>query len=325
MPAASTASLHAALETVALRRRRHHVIGVGRGAVADQLGERRRAARQRVIERFDDEHRGAFAHDKAVAPGVERARGAFRRFVEMRGQRARRGEAAETDTFDAAFRAAADRDIDLAGADHARAVADRLQAGGAGRDRRADRAAEAVADRHLPGGEVDQERRHGERRQLARPALVGGVHGLLHGGEAADPGADDGGGAIALGIAARSPARLRDGLVGGRQRELDEAVHPLVVFVVDDALEIETTFGILVDGRHHPGNLCGDVVDEIVRQSPYPGSAGEKPLPDHARPAPKRRNDAASGDDNPPHSAPAECGWSPPARWMRPEVDDCRP
>ena len=134
-----------------------------------------------------------------------------------------------------------------------------------------------------------------------------------------------GGGAIALGIACRAPSRLRDGLVRGSQRELDEAVHPLVVFVADDAVGIEAAFGILVDRRHDAGNLRGDVMDEIVRQPPNAGSAGEEPLPDHARATTEWRNDAAAGDDNPSHYAPAARWWITARTANAAGMDDDRP
>ena len=197
---------HAALQAFAIGRRRRHAVGVRRGAIADDFGERRRAARQRMIQRLDYQNGGALAHDEAVALRIERPRGALRFVVEMRRQRARRRETGQADALDAAFRAAADGDIGFAAADQAGAIAERLQTGGAGGDRCADRPAKTVMDRNLPGCEIDQERRHGERRQLARAALVDDVHRLLHGGEAANAGGEEGGGAVALGVGRRRPA-----------------------------------------------------------------------------------------------------------------------
>src|SRR5664280_2679019 len=111
------------------------MVCVGCRAVADQLGKWCGAARKRMIESFDYKHGGTLAHNKAIAINVKWARGALRRFIVMGGKRTCRCKAGKTDTFDAALRATANCDIDLAGADHARTVTDRLQAGGARADR----------------------------------------------------------------------------------------------------------------------------------------------------------------------------------------------
>src|SRR5664280_2679021 len=141
--------------------------------------------------------------------------------------------------------------------------------------------------------------------KLAGPALIDGVHCLFHRGEAADAGADDCGGAVALGVADGNPRRLSDCLVCGGYGELDKAIHSHLVLETDDALRIEAAFGILRRSRHDARNLCGYVADEIVSQPAYAGSPGEKPSPDQARATTKRGNDAGTGDNNASHFAPA--------------------
>ena len=54
------------------RRRERDVRRVGGRAVADDLGERLRAASLGVLERLEDEHAGTLADDEAVARLVER-------------------------------------------------------------------------------------------------------------------------------------------------------------------------------------------------------------------------------------------------------------
>ena len=76
-------SLDYALQAFAIGRRRCHAVGVRGRAIADDFGERRRAARQRMIQRLDHQNGGALAHDEAVALRVERPRGARRFVVEM--------------------------------------------------------------------------------------------------------------------------------------------------------------------------------------------------------------------------------------------------
>ena len=55
-----------------------HVVGVGRGAVAEQLRVRDGAARLRDVGRFEHEQRRALAHDEAVAPRVKGSGGVTR-------------------------------------------------------------------------------------------------------------------------------------------------------------------------------------------------------------------------------------------------------
>ena len=70
------------------------MVGVGGGAVADELGADVGAARHRVLPLLEDEHAAALGHDEAVAARVERARGALR-VVVARRQRARGAEAGD--------------------------------------------------------------------------------------------------------------------------------------------------------------------------------------------------------------------------------------
>ena len=144
------------------------------------------------------------------------------------------------------------------------AIADGLQAGGARSDWRADRAAEPVSDRNLSGSEVNQEGRHRERRELTRTALIDGVHRLLHRGEAADAGGDDSRGAVAFAFGRGSPGGLSDRFIGGRHRELDEAVHTHLILRIDGAIGIEPALGVFSHRRHDAGDLGRDIRDEIV-------------------------------------------------------------
>ena len=75
-PAFSSARRAARTAPMPARRRQRDVRRVGGRAVADQLGQDRRAARLGVLELLEDDDAGALADDEPVAPGVERARGA---------------------------------------------------------------------------------------------------------------------------------------------------------------------------------------------------------------------------------------------------------
>src|SRR5690606_13653859 len=67
--------LHGDDRPLAVLRRGGDVEGIRRGTVAEHLGVDACAARLRVLLAFEDEDRGAFSGDEAIAVAVERARG----------------------------------------------------------------------------------------------------------------------------------------------------------------------------------------------------------------------------------------------------------
>src|SRR6185436_9106088 len=64
-------AFHGATRAVAVLGSRGDVVGVSRGAVAGDFGDRLGAAAQRMFQLFDDEDTGPFAHDEAVTVAVE--------------------------------------------------------------------------------------------------------------------------------------------------------------------------------------------------------------------------------------------------------------
>ena len=106
-------------------------IGVAAHAVADDLGQDRRAAGLGELVLLEDQDAGAFADDESVAVLVPRAAGALG-LVIARGQRAHGGESADAHRRDGGFGAAADHDIGVAALDHLEGIADAVRAGGAG-------------------------------------------------------------------------------------------------------------------------------------------------------------------------------------------------
>src|SRR5262245_48670492 len=161
-------------------------MSVRRRAVADELGEWFRAARQRVAQFLDDQNAGSPTHDETVPRGVEGPRGAIRCFVEPGGQGTGGGKTTETDDIHAGFGSAAQGDVGFIGADETRRITDRLDAGRTSRYWRAERTFEALADRDLTCCEIDQEGRYCERRQAADAAPVDRTHCFGNGGESAD-------------------------------------------------------------------------------------------------------------------------------------------
>ncbi len=241
--------IHRAPGAVAVLATGCHVERIGRRAVADQFGDRLRAARQGMIQFLEHHDAGAFAHDEAVAVAIERTRGALRIGDEVGGERASGGEAAEADAVDTGFGTPGDGDIRFAGANEACRIADRLHAGGAGCHGRAEAAFEAVADRDVASREIDQERGHGERRQPADALGIGGADRVGNCRKAADAGGDDRRRALAFSRILRQPAGLRDGFIGSHQRKQDEAIHLLLILARRRLVRIETAFRIIARCR----------------------------------------------------------------------------
>ena len=121
----------------------------------------RRAARQRVLGRLEDDDAGALAEEEAVAVAVERPRGLLGIVVALR-ERAHVREGREAHRQERRLRAAGDDDVDLAALDHAQAVEEAMTLERAGRDLGDDRAREAVLHRELAGGHRAREGRDGE-------------------------------------------------------------------------------------------------------------------------------------------------------------------
>ena len=91
-----------------------------------------RAAGFGVLELFEDHHAGPFAQHESVAIVVERPRG-LGRLVVAGAQGGEQVEAGDAEGMDHAVRAAGEHDVGIAAANDFGRFADRLAAGGAGR------------------------------------------------------------------------------------------------------------------------------------------------------------------------------------------------
>ena len=106
--------------------------GVGGRAVADDLAVDLGAAGLGVLQRFEDHHAGPFAQHEAVAVAVEGPRG-LGGLVVAGAQGGQQVEAGHAEGMDHGVRAAGEHHVGLAAADDLDRLADRLAAGGAGR------------------------------------------------------------------------------------------------------------------------------------------------------------------------------------------------
>ena len=225
--------------------RRGDVIGVAGHAVSRHLGVNLRAALLRVLIFLQHDAAGALAHHESVAilvPGTRRGAGPV---VEAGGQGAGSAESGDADLAHRGLRAAGQHHVGVAQPDQPRRIADRMHPGRAGRHHRMVRAFEAVFDRQMPGREIAERRRNEERRQPPRLAFVDKDGGLIDCLQAADAGADHhaGGAAIVLGF--RHPAGILDRLGARDHRQMDEAIHLLLVLDRDPLVDIQSA-GVLL-------------------------------------------------------------------------------
>ena len=163
---------------------------VGGVAVADDFAINVRAALFGVFQFLEHEDARAFAHDKAVAVLVERARGVLG-IVVARAHGAHGAKAADADGNDGGFRAAGEHDLRVAHFDGAPGFADGVVGGGAGGAGGEIRAAQIVIHREQARSHVADEHRNHERREPVRAAVEQDLVLFGGGGQAADAGADE--------------------------------------------------------------------------------------------------------------------------------------
>ncbi len=111
----------------------------------------------------------------------------------------------------------------------------------------------------------------------AHAALIGDADRIDDGGKSPDTRCDDGRGALARTRIFRLPSGLRDGFVRCHHGELDEAIHLLLIFFWDRAIDIEAEFGIIRDVRHDAAGFHRQVGGDIVREGADAGLPRNQP------------------------------------------------
>ena len=154
-----------------------HVSRVRRIAVADQLGENLGAAREGALTLLEDQHTRTFAEQAAVAVRIERPIGTARLFDGR--QHAEVVPHAVVQRVEERVGAAADRRVDVAVADHAEAVADRVGRRRARRHHHLIGAGESKLERHTRRQRVVHDHRHGARAHALRAELCIPQHRLV--------------------------------------------------------------------------------------------------------------------------------------------------
>ncbi len=211
---------------------------------------------------------GAFADDEAVAILVEGPAGA-RRIVVSRRERAHGREAADTKWRDGRLGPAGDHHVGVAALDDLGRLADGVRGRGARRAGGQIRPTGAEPDRHLPGREIDDGRGNEEGRDAARPPFEQLAVFALDGAEPADARRDVHADVVGVGGGNRKPS-VADGEVRRGDRELNEDVHLLDVFLFEELQRVER-LDLARDAR---GKLRGV---EVRNRSNAALAAGESP------------------------------------------------
>ena len=175
-----------------------------------------------MLQRFQHQHRTAFARHETAAAHVER-HGRRLRILGMR-QSAKVREARDADGVHRFLGAAGKRQVAIAVADGAHGRADVVRAGGARGGHVDALAAHAVANGDVAGGHVADHRGDEQRVHALRTLLVKRVEAPLQLVDAADARAEHHRGARGV-LVVHVDARLRHGLVGGDERVLHEALE----------------------------------------------------------------------------------------------------
>ena len=225
-----------------------HVVGVGGHTVADDFRQDGSAAAAGMLEFFENQDAGAFAHDEAVAilvPGTAGASGV----VVARGKCAHGGESANAHGSDGGLGASGNHHVGIAMLDDAERIADGVGAGCASRGRRFIRALGPESHGNVPGGEVDDGGGNKKRRDLARSAFEERRVFALDHVESADARADMHADVFGV-FGGDLELRHLHCFIGSRDGEVDEAAHLLHFFFLDETEGVEVA--------DLGGNLAGE-------------------------------------------------------------------
>src|SRR5581483_529837 len=199
---------------------------------------------------------------------IPRARGVLRVVVTLR-ESAHGREAADTHGRDGRFRSAADHRLGGAALDELERVADGVRAGGTGRGGGRIWPARAETNGHLPGREVDNDRRDEKRRDAVRAFFQQDLVLALDDLEPADAAADVDAHAVTP-FGRDGQARVGHGEVRSRDSELDEAGGLADVLLFHVPLRVEI-FHFTGEARGKAGGI--EELDVVDAAAPLADSA----------------------------------------------------
>ncbi len=267
----------------ALSVRVDHVLGVGRHAVADDLGEDLGAARLGVLQGFQHEDAGAFAQNRSVALLGEREAALRRKHVQCL-------PGFHGAVVDDGFRRAGDSDVDHIVADVVAGDADSVRCGRAGAAGGEGRTLDAELNANVGArrGADDAQECEGVRRALSLNEQC--AIGILEGDEAASARADDACRTIGVGEG-NLEARLLHRLVGGGRREPGIAVR-----VHDELVALEVAQALLwIEILDLGSDEDLQIFERKTSELGHPALRGLHRGPEIGYVEADRRNDAHSG------------------------------
>jgi len=170
---------------------------------------------------------------------------------------------------------------------------------------------EAMADRHLAGGEVDQPAGNEEGADASRPTLEERDGSIVDTADTADARADqDARGALVV-IGLGMPAGIVEGLGRGGHRIDDEVVDLPLFLRLHPGVGIELPVGGGT-ARHAAGDLAGQIIDRKVDDLHAATLSLEQMTPTHLDAAAEGRDHSEACDNNASHGtlqrSPAQCG-----------------
>ena len=228
-----------------------HVMGVGRRAVAHQLGVRDRAPRRGRLGGLEDQERRALAHDEAVPAHVERPRRRARRVVVAGRQGPDDVERPEGEWAERDLDAAGDRRVDPSLAQVPERLAERDGTRRARVGRRQDRPADVERDAEVGRGGPAEHGQRQVRGHLADALLEVALVLRLGVGDAAERRAQ----------VDPDPLRVRPATLAGRQPRVVQGEPP------GDQAELAEPVELAGDLGRHPGQR-----DRSRRPAPRPAT-----------------------------------------------------
>src|SRR5260221_6316948 len=159
---------------------------------------------------------------------------------------------------------------------------------------------QAVLDRHITRGKIDQAPGNEERRYLARAALLEKQRRIGNAGEAAAPGADHRAGGAAILFGGRMPIGVIERLARRAHREDDEVVDLALILRLHPLIGVECAVGAVAP-RNHASDPTGQI--GYIERTDLFGTAlaVEDALPGRLDATAEWRHHAEARDDNPPH------------------------
>src|SRR5713101_7808921 len=168
---------------------------------------------------------------------------------------------------------------------------------------------QAVLDRHITRGKIDQTPGNEEWRYLARAALLEKQRRIGDPGEAADPGADHRAGGAAILFGGRMPIGVIERLARRAHREDDEIVDLALILRLHPLVGVECAVGA-VTPRNHASDPTGQIRDIECIDLSGATLAVEDALPGRLDATAEWRHHAEARHDNPPHIQHSSPGFA---------------